>query len=194
MRNRRLKTPTACRGNNPLGEFPCFSTYMIIEGVWLGKANTRTAGSYSSLWAELPWDEDRQWIAEKEYEGEDPFFVDTFVRWIATKRCLQNKERSCHVQAQNPSNIMWGAAGVLYLKPSQRFVGETRATIRLLRLGLRVLFKAFSTTNTAEILLKLPRGRVMSLSLHHRMATFQNCNHVPDAIDLGSCWRKKKRG
>ena len=87
--------------------------------------------------------------------------------------------------------ILQTSCGVLYLKPSQRFVGETRATIRLLRLGLRILFKACPTTNTAEILLKLPRGRVMSLSLHHRMATFQNCNHVPDAIDLGSCWRKK---
>ena len=96
--------------------------------------------------------------------------------------------------AMSKPKILQTSCGVLYLKPSQRFVGETRATIRLLRLGLRVLFKAFSTTNTAEILLKLPRGRVMSLSLHHRMATFQNCNHVPDAIDLGSCWRKKKRG
>ena len=93
--------------------------------------------------------------------------------------------------AMSKPKILQTSCGALYLKPSQRFVGETRATIRLLRLGLRVLFKAFSTTNTAEILLKLPRGRVMSLSLHHRMATFQNCNHVPDAIDLGSCWRKK---
>ena len=178
LRNRRLKTPTACRGNNPLGEFPCFSTYMIIEGVWLGKANTRTAGSYSSLWAELPWDEDRQWIAEKEYEGEDPFFVDTFVRWIATKRCLQNKERSCHVQAQNPSNIMWGAAGVLYLKPSQRFVGETRSTIRLLRLGLRVLFNAFSTTNTAENSPETSKG-----TCHVTIASSQD----GDVPELQSC-------
>ena len=49
----------------------------------------------------------------------------------------------------------------------------------------------YLTTKTAKLSRNF-RG-TCHMSLHHRMATFQSCNHVPDAIGM-SLERKKKRG
>ena len=114
--NRRLKTPTACRGNNPLGDthvFPLTWSLKVFGWVRLIHVLQDLIHLYG---LNCPGTRTVNGLPKKEYEGEDPFFVDTFVRWIATKRCLQNKERSCHVQAQNPSNIMWGAVSQTFSK------------------------------------------------------------------------------